>query len=1250
MRSRALILRLSICALVLLSCQTAAGADKQPSSGQTAASSAPKKAPAITSPAQTTFVVGKPNTFTIKATESPTAFNETTGLLESLGLTLDEATGRMTGSAKTPGTYAIGFKAINAVGPSRVQHFTLKIVQVPPCQDGTYTVRLRSLKDADADGLAQAVNGAFDNFTAMAVAAAAPSSGNQTKDNSGEAPAAQSKQDSASPKQFVCVYLRETDPATGSLKIYTPAAAIPPAQTTVEQVIARLDRPAFSGVNLDDRYVVYLPHIGSLANLVAAFRVPAPGLELDPDDAIGPYLILRPALSELQLTTKAAADLATQAAKVKRDLLALDAQFQLANLEGPAPALAITNIDAASPDAAVRGAEYELVRWDARHTIALSVLEPREVSSYLAGEPTFAQRYLKLLATQRAITIRPAALAPGYLPAIKQRGIDDVSDASERAVLYAQYEARQAWEQKLQADAGTGTKGGGAGNSSQPPVTTTKSSTTITTPSSGGAASPGGSSYSKNAAAIQIQTTTSTETTTSSGGPGSTGAAGQNSSGAGQSAGDASGGNGAGAGGGGGRGGGGGNSGSSGGKSGSGSGDSEEAGRKTPPAPVSQPGMVVRLYHLRQAANIATVINATVPGNGNPPLVEALSDFNNDDLLLILPPAPGQKDNTDNIRRMIASLDEPRPAVSLQVWSYEISADAELGLDDRRGRREQAKDIAASYKEFSRAVQDADYQIQQAMANGLATAINIATQMPNFFDSDFQEYLTEKSQNCVSADHYCLGFDTALKFGAAALPGDPNNAAVVSFNRFVLLLAAAADSHLLPMIDQTLNEMNTEPLKFKELGRALHLLAQPSNLHMFRAAVLDFLFQYKWSQAYPDDFDPYYLQRSAQNLDGYLNTLVVALNRDLDRYIESHLEFAANQETKRARHIGLANYGEVQVNAISGDSAAVSATVNNYFDITQPALLKDLVASLAMGAGGGGGGNSGGGNGGSAGNGGGGGGSGGQNSSGSGNSGSNSGSDSGGNSNSGNSSKSGGSGGGNPVAAAASLLTPWQAVALNALAAASAPPQLMAQVNAQTTLGVTPISLDTASAAELDLSLQVSNPTTTIDAAKGGTSSFIRQDLANSVANYSVKTKVRVDSLKLFQVSSLSMELTHAQSPVPIPVVGWAWEAVFGMVPVMKDFMVIPRAPKTVQNRAIAVVRAVVVPTAMDLGLSLPFRGDRIDDPLTGASVSYNALAQTSYKFQEFHHKLMYCILAGAGNCMSQTHLSDIPEQVHGSN
>ena len=59
---------------------------------------------------------------------------------------------------------------------------------------------------------------------------------------------------------------------------------------------------------------------------------------------------------------------------------------------------------------------------------------------------------------------------------------------------------------------------------------------------------------------------------------------------------------------------------------------------------------------------------------------------------------------------------------------------------------------------------------------------------------------------------------------------------------------------------------------------------QPSALGLLRAAVAGFLFDYKISQSYPHEFDPYSLSMSADRLNAALSPLIEAFNRDLTAY------------------------------------------------------------------------------------------------------------------------------------------------------------------------------------------------------------------------------------------------------------------------------------------------------------------------------------------------------------------------------
>jgi hypothetical protein len=232
-----------------------------------------------------------------------------------------------------------------------------------------------------------------------------------------------------------------------------------------------------------------------------------------------------------------------------------------------------------------------------------------------------------------------------------------------------------------------------------------------------------------------------------------------------------------------------------------------------------------------------------------------------------------------------------------------------------------------------------------------------------------------------------------------------------------------------------------------------------------------------------------------------------------------------------------------------------------------------------------------------------------------------------------------------------------------ALANILSPPRITAELTRGITLTVTPTSLDTASGAELNVSLLVNEPS---GGPQSVNSSAATKDTLDRVATHSVSDTVRVQSLKLFDLSTLSMQITHPQTPtclpladdgaarvfsyigaVPLSIPCTVWRSVFGSVPVAGRLFEWPRAPVTVDNRSVAIVRAVVVPTAMDLGEALNFENDRIYDPVTQTTETLYCMKQLGWKARKFHQQFMRCVVTAAdpkGNCWPK--LSDTPDDI----
>lgn len=169
------------------------------------------------------------------------------------------------------------------------------------------------------------------------------------------------------------------------------------------------------------------------------------------------------------------------------------------------------------------------------------------------------------------------------------------------------------------------------------------------------------------------------------------------------------------------------------------------------------------------------------------------------------------------------------------------------------------------------------------------------------------------------------------------------------------------------------------------------------------------------------------------------------------------------------------------------------------------------------------------------------------------------------------------SGAGIPPLTTANLIT--------AAIRASAPS--VATLGRSLTLKVTSNSLPGASAAELKLELETKDEPGSAKILRGSES---KDDPNTRVASHSVNTNVRVDSLKLFQVSSFAAELRRGRKPFPLlpPYVE---------LPGIGSLVSLPMAPSRTFHRSFAIVSAVVLPTAADLASGISFSPDTIAAP-----------------------------------------------------
>jgi len=348
-----------------------------------------------------------------------------------------------------------------------------------------------------------------------------------------------------------------------------------------------------------------------------------------------------------------------------------------------------------------------------------------------------------------------------------------------------------------------------------------------------------------------------------------------------------------------------------------------------------------------------------------------------------------------------------------------------------------------------------------------------------------------------------------------------------------------------------------------------------SQFGLIRAALADFLFQYKMSSEYPHDFSPYDLSASAQALDGALAPFTEAFNEDLQTF-QSYVraKFIVDSHRLQGSSNAFLNSGIITVRTTSGDTATMSTGTQSFLDQSRASSVNELVTSIT---------------------------------------------------------------GANPAGSGSGLtgvlsnLSFNQAQVLEGALAAYQSRSL--NISRQLNLTVKPRSLLGASAAETDVVLNADQganaPNYWSPSGSGGSTT---PDLS-SVTQHDVTTHVRIDSVRLFEVSSFSAVLSKGRDKFPIL-------PPFVELPYIGTLAGIPLKPATEYHTSSAMMSAIIVPTATDLAYTLRYVGDRVWTPVACSwpadAAGTPCTVRRASSFQdfgnlpilEFHRQMLACIAA----------------------
>jgi hypothetical protein len=364
-------------------------------------------------------------------------------------------------------------------------------------------------------------------------------------------------------------------------------------------------------------------------------------------------------------------------------------------------------------------------------------------------------------------------------------------------------------------------------------------------------------------------------------------------------------------------------------------------------------------------------------------------------------------------------------------------------------------------------------------------------------------------------------------------------------------------------INTTTNELEVQALGNTDTPSE----KSPYGVGLFRAAIADFLFNYKMSQQYPHEFVSYDLTQSANALNNALSPLIDAFNRDLWSYqmfVRADMQYQVDQLNSRndqrccvKKLFGLDkpsffNDGLVTVRTISGQATSVSTTSQSFLNGSTAPELSSLLSSLS------------------------------------------------------------GSGGGAPPATTTAgnvTITISGGSAAPAPGGGGSPTPLglissalanyqttFAQIGRQLSFSATPRTLATASSAEIAVTLNADESASgPIYTGPGATDPAFN---TSRVANHDTTTRVRVDSIKLFEVSSFSAIVERSRSRFPLL-------PPFVEIPYIGTFAGIPLGSAKEFHGSSAIISAYVVPTAADIAYGLHFVSDLAVDGLNSGVCSF---------------------------------------------
>jgi len=591
-------------------------------------------------------------------------------------------------------------------------------------------------------------------------------------------------------------------------------------------------------------------------------------------------------------------------------------------------------------------------------------------------------------------------------------------------------------------------------------------------------------------------------------------------------------------------------------------------------------GERVQLHYQRDTAGLAALLTALAAQEGSTLKGTLVREAGGGSLVL-----SGTGAQRETAKQIVAALDLPLPAVHLEMWGVQLSSSS----PDRMA--EVLRDAQVAIGDSRGAVKDTLQEMQS-----LAARVHITRSAGTFADIFTNPECGLGYQTALQATRTSSLVDILLRLIAS---DDPGAETACFANDLTAFLRKNYRSYVseLPMVetDQAgAGDFGLDPddapgkrqrLPFEAFFRSRGLTYNGEKweagnadavAYGARAAVLRFAVEYRQfvrhTVRHPDqdEFNPYRLQQSSGDVTGRLQATVDALTSDMYAlFIRPTLE-KIRKRVGKSRGVEYAQVGRTSVASLSGTLTTVSGKAKSFFNETPPLRLSEVLdkatelqgkispfvpkgpAPAAAPT---------------------------------------------------------------PAAPAATPAAPTTAAAAPPAAAPAATPPAAAAAAALiepllggipysqiigligafgeqeavwrelatgVSISVTPTVLRNAASAELNVDLTVGDPLVTASEADKKIKPLSR------VTEHKLNTKVYINSLDIFDLSTFSSQVTRAGRRGQFPIVGPIWNGIFGDVPVLGSLFSWKRGPRNVYHQSVILANSIINPTAMGVALLYP--------------------------------------------------------------